>query len=188
MATPILTPIKSMRRALPQKQPERLSPALEVSGRRLPETSLSQGPELPGFCRLAPQAAGGKPELMWPPHFLPLILRLPFLGSVPRLPPVPCRDRESGMAWIAIRCPPCSPPPWSCFLALSSPTPVLPLPAAEDAPAPAGLVSGWPGPGFSGSVSQTSDLRNAGSCQRWRETVPRRAGGALAASSDHQPH
>lgn len=49
----------------------------------------------------SPKLQVGNRNSMRPPHFLPLILRLPVPGSVPRLPPLPCRDRESRTAWRA---------------------------------------------------------------------------------------
>lgn len=49
----------------------------------------------------SPKLQVGHRNSMRPPHFLPLILRLPVPGSVPRLLPLPCRDRESRTAWRA---------------------------------------------------------------------------------------
>lgn len=46
----------------------------------------------------SPKLQVGNRNSMRPPH---LILRLPVPGSVPRLPPLPCRDHESRTAWRA---------------------------------------------------------------------------------------
>lgn len=64
-----LTLIKSMVRALSQKEPAIGSShpnTTEASGKRgLPEISISKGlgPKLPGSCKLDPQAAGRQPDL-----------------------------------------------------------------------------------------------------------------------------
>lgn len=106
MAAPILTSIKSMGRVLSQKASALLCShpiSTQASGRmRLPDASLSKGmgQELPGSCRLGPQAAGGKRE----PYMTSFPAPHPeasILVIIPQAPPFP------------VKTPVCSPHPWT---------------------------------------------------------------------------
>lgn len=139
---------------------------------------------------LLPKAAGGKPELHAASPFPAPHPEAPSPGISPQAPtpPLPRPRVTNGMESCSDvpRALPCRRPPCSsrdCPAAHQ-----FPFPPAEDARAPAGLVSGWPGPGFSGSVPQTSDLGNAGSCRRWERPCSAELEECWLAPSKHQPH
>ena len=122
------------------------------------------GPDCLALEDMSPKLRAGNQNPKWPSHFLPITLRLPFLGSDPRSPlpaKTPIHWHPELLEW----------PP-----GFSGPTPILPLPTTSRCLGPAGLVPSWPLPGFERPKPRMSDLRNAGTSQRQLETPSRRDG------------